>query len=77
LTRTHQSIVATLATSVDSQIHGQSAPTESRVAKPEVAVDPESEKPVRISFEDVTAASFRIKDGIVRTVCEVGIGDIL
>jgi threonine dehydratase len=25
---------------------------------------------VRISFEDVTAASFRIKDGIVRTVCE-------
>ena len=28
-------------------------------------------EPVRISFEDITAASFRIRDGIVKTLCEV------
>ncbi|XP_062509854.1 L-threonine ammonia-lyase-like isoform X2 [Corticium candelabrum] len=27
-------------------------------------------EPVRISFEDITAASFRIRDGVVKTLCE-------
>lgn len=33
----------------------------------------ETEEPVEVTFEDISAAAFRIKSGIRRTKCEVGI----
>ena len=39
--------------------------------------DGESEHPFAISFEDVAAAAFRIRKGIVKTPCEVRTGELI
>ena len=36
-----------------------------------LSISGESEHPFAISFEDVAAAAFRIRKGIVKTPCEV------